>query len=554
MAAGAATITWVAKVNLTALHQFGSVQRGEIVDKFTFEFETEMIHVTTNRTDLPEDIKTFVIIAKMFFQALESRAFKDAGMLLVGYLIVFLYVILMIGRFDFVHQRFWLSFGGILGVIMGIIVSYGLCSVMGFFYSPAHTVIPFLMLGIGIDDMFVIVQCRSTLSPGEAAKPVVERLGATMSQAGVAITITSITDFIAFGIGASTVLPALRSFCMFASIGILVIFYFQTTWFAALLALDEYRTEAGRDGCLCCLVHKSQAGQQSKPSGPGFIAKLFTKLSPLLVKPATKAVVSLLTAALLGVALFGLSRLRMEFRPEWLMDPKSEVFAWYTAHKQYFSLDGERGVIYLRPTNYTENLARIEEMVLRLEEEPGLVRTIDAWPVQFKKFLLHSDPTFSWDKLNHTQFQSQLSHFLFSPSGAKYRIQFQWAGQLECGRPAPPVAVSTIDFSHVGFQSASEWVPAYDRMVSILSESGITRLNSTGLTGSSNICNADKPFFNLSRNTSQTYTTKMRSGKCEIGMHGQCDGETNQPLINWSVARSLQTVISLGLLYQYTMQ
>ena len=41
------------------------------------------------------------------------------------------------------------------------------------------------------------------------------------------ITITSITDFIAFGIGASTILPALRSFCMFAAVGILSIFVFQ---------------------------------------------------------------------------------------------------------------------------------------------------------------------------------------------------------------------------------------------------------------------------------------------------------------------------------------
>ena len=54
--------------------------------------------------------------------------------------------------------------GGILGVMMGILVSYGLCSVLGFFYSAAHAVMPFLLLGIGIDDMFVIVQCLNTLT------------------------------------------------------------------------------------------------------------------------------------------------------------------------------------------------------------------------------------------------------------------------------------------------------------------------------------------------------------------------------------------------------
>ena len=58
----------------------------------------------------------------------------------------------------------YLSVGGILGVAIGITVSYGLCSAAGFFYSAAHTVMPFLLLGIGIDDMFVIVQCLNTLS------------------------------------------------------------------------------------------------------------------------------------------------------------------------------------------------------------------------------------------------------------------------------------------------------------------------------------------------------------------------------------------------------
>ena len=159
-----ATMTWVGRVNLTALNMFGSVQRGEIVDKYTFAFEGGMMKTITNRTEQSEEVETFVMVARMFFEALESQAFEDAGMLLVGYLIVFVYVIFMIGKFNFVEQRFFLSFGGILGVIMGIVVCYGICSALGFFYSPAHTVMPFLLLGIGIDDMFVIIQCRNTLS------------------------------------------------------------------------------------------------------------------------------------------------------------------------------------------------------------------------------------------------------------------------------------------------------------------------------------------------------------------------------------------------------
>ena len=71
---------------------------------------------------------------------------------------------------------------------------------------------------------------------------------------------------------------------------------------------------------------------------------------------------------------------------------------------------------------------------------------------------------------------------------------------LECGKPAPPVLVSCMEFSHVmyetlimmifddhdsvnndndhRYESASQWVPAYDKLNSILEEANITMLDS----------------------------------------------------------------------------
>ncbi len=42
--------------------------------------------------------------------------------------------------------------------------SFGLCFYMQLFFTELHPIIPFLLLGIGVDDMFVIVQVgkRST--------------------------------------------------------------------------------------------------------------------------------------------------------------------------------------------------------------------------------------------------------------------------------------------------------------------------------------------------------------------------------------------------------
>ena len=61
--------------------------------------------------------------------------------------------------------------------------------------------------GIGIDDMFVIMQCLYNLqsTQNNEVLDLHEQIGETLKHAGVAITVTSITDIFAFGIGAVTV-------------------------------------------------------------------------------------------------------------------------------------------------------------------------------------------------------------------------------------------------------------------------------------------------------------------------------------------------------------
>ena len=61
-------------------------------------------------------------------------------------------------------------------------------------------------LPAGIDDMFVIMQAFDNLNPSEKKSgDDAFNIGLAMRHAGVAITVTSITDVVVFGVGASTV-------------------------------------------------------------------------------------------------------------------------------------------------------------------------------------------------------------------------------------------------------------------------------------------------------------------------------------------------------------
>ena len=51
-----------------------------------------------------------------------------------------------------------LAFLGLLVIAMSVIASFGLAFYMNIFFADMHPMIPFLILGIGVDDMFVIAE------------------------------------------------------------------------------------------------------------------------------------------------------------------------------------------------------------------------------------------------------------------------------------------------------------------------------------------------------------------------------------------------------------
>lgn len=68
-----------------------------------------------------------------------------------------------------------------------------------------HFTVLYSVTGLGVDDAFVIVQAWNRLTPAERTLPLHEQAGHALKHAGVSITVTSVTDIVAFGIGATTV-------------------------------------------------------------------------------------------------------------------------------------------------------------------------------------------------------------------------------------------------------------------------------------------------------------------------------------------------------------
>ena len=81
----------------------------------------------------------------------------DVGLLATAFGMIFLYSFLVLGSCSPIHLRVTSAIIGLNCVLISIASGYGISFLLGYKFSDMHAVLPFLILGLGVDDMFVIV-------------------------------------------------------------------------------------------------------------------------------------------------------------------------------------------------------------------------------------------------------------------------------------------------------------------------------------------------------------------------------------------------------------
>ncbi|ETN85615.1 patched family protein [Necator americanus] len=131
---------------------------------------------------------------------------------------------------------------GVLTSTMAIISAGGVLFALGEPFIYQVTVMPFIALAIGVDDVYVMLgawqDTRRTLSPEK-------RMALALEEAGSAISVTSITSILSFGIGSFSSTPAISIFCKFIMVAVAFDWFYQLTFFAAVMVLGARREAAG---------------------------------------------------------------------------------------------------------------------------------------------------------------------------------------------------------------------------------------------------------------------------------------------------------------------
>ncbi|OAF65485.1 Niemann-Pick C1 protein [Intoshia linei] len=213
------------------------------------------------------------------------QSHSDILTILISYLLMFLYVSLTLGHIRkaktcIVDVQLFLGIGGIVIVLASVSSSMGF---FGFLGIPATLiiaeVIPFLVLAVGVDNIFILVQTYQHTSMDIMS--VQDNMARTVAKVGPSMLLTSISESITFFLGTIIEMPAIRTFSMYAGMSIFLNFLLQLTCFVSLFSLDCIRKRQNRPDIFCCIKLKKHEIIESHPKG--LLYTIFEKIyAPVL--------------------------------------------------------------------------------------------------------------------------------------------------------------------------------------------------------------------------------------------------------------------------------
>lgn len=344
------------------------VEKGTEVDPINEGWEADVYlkSVKDAETDYT-NIKADYISSRSFDDEFGGEITGDLVYVQVSYFVSFIFLGATMGsRLCGRGSRWTMSFSALMLVALSTVAGFGVASLAGLLYGPVHSVLPFVLLGIGVDDAFVIANAFDQERKGvprnfEDDESLVKRGARALARSGASISVTSLTDLVAFAISSSSALPALASFCAFASINIFFLWALSATFFTSTMFLDEKRQRDNRRDMLCCLTRKNITDQEDDGSKEGRISRYFRHIhGPAILSRTGKPLTILVFAALLGFGIYGTMELPVEDSSRNFIPEDSYIKDYAAVADVYFPSSGTS--LYITFENGEDIFARRQEL------------------------------------------------------------------------------------------------------------------------------------------------------------------------------------------------
>nr|XP_056713096.1 patched domain-containing protein 3-like [Euleptes europaea] len=284
----------------------------------------------------------------------------------ITYFLIIFFAINSCARLDCVRTKVWAAAFGVLSSGLAVLSSFGLLLFCGVPFVITVANAPFLILGVGVDDMFIMVSCWQKTKVKDTVQ---DRMADTYAEAAVSVTITTLTDVLAFYIGIATAFPSIQSFCIYTGTAFIFCYIYNLTFFGAILALNGRREESNRHWLtfmkvpnetdesrgsaynMCCV-----GGSYDESTGAEFehpMNEFFrTYFGPFLMYRWTKLFVVVLYIGYLGSSIYGCTQVEEGIDLRNLANDNSYIVQYYNWYEGYFKEYGPRVMVVV-----TESIA-----------------------------------------------------------------------------------------------------------------------------------------------------------------------------------------------------
>ncbi len=309
--------------------QFRAIVRNSEMETVLRQWESSFFDMVSQQGFPPEFDSLNVTVFSHGVLSTEVRrsGTKAAPFFGLSFSCLLLFSVMSCLKLNKVKSKPWEAVAGVFCPILALMTAFGMLILLGRPFLSLLVVTPFLVLAVGVDDAFLLIHAWQK---SDDRKTVPQRLADTLADCGPAITLTSLTNAVSFGIGSLSPTPAIQYFCTYTAVSVAVAYFYQLTFFAGAMAIGGRREAQGRSA-YCCTKHNAE---DEKPTMNGTtdhstaVTNVSTKLSKMkfltrycrqLNRWPMKLVTLLIVACYWSTAIFGCTKLRTVLSSEKLL-------------------------------------------------------------------------------------------------------------------------------------------------------------------------------------------------------------------------------------------
>ena len=322
---------------------------------------------------------------------------------------------------DPVQSRMAVGLGASATVIVAMVAGFGLSFICGVPMTSITGILIFVLVGIGLDDSFIIV---ADFYRHPRSLPIEERVHKTMHNVGLSIFTTSMTSTCAFGLGCISSIRAVYWVCLYAFPTISIIFLYSVTMFVAIIVIDERRVDANRRDFLCFISKETKAteadyeitrdvgtdGMAEQPDS--YVDRFMAVYADFLLQPVVKVLVLVIFAAIFAACAWSTTLLKQDFNVELVLPQGSYAVTFLRSIEKYTSWGRFETSLVFREID--QSTAESQQAMEKYLNDMVALKEVTSQP---GNFWLRDFQSFSQNNsaLDGLTFDEQMSVFLDLP-------------------------------------------------------------------------------------------------------------------------------------------